>query len=44
LKHSRSNRELDAGTYVFTLTDPKTGEVREVGARYTYVYELIDGG
>jgi uncharacterized protein (TIGR02246 family) len=37
------NTAVDAGTYVFTLTDPETGEVREVGARYTYVYELIDG-
>jgi uncharacterized protein (TIGR02246 family) len=38
------NTAVDAGTYVFTLTDPETGEVREVGARYTYVYELMDGG
>jgi uncharacterized protein (TIGR02246 family) len=37
------NTAVDAGTYVFTLTDPETGEVREVGARYTYVYELIEG-
>jgi uncharacterized protein (TIGR02246 family) len=34
---------VDAGTYVFTLTDPESGEVREVEARYTYVYEKIDG-
>lgn len=37
------NTAVDAGTYVFTLTDPKTGEVRDVEARYTYVYEKIDG-
>jgi uncharacterized protein (TIGR02246 family) len=37
------NTAVDAGTYVFTLTDPETGEVREVGARYSYVYENIDG-
>lgn len=34
---------IDAGTYVFTLTDPETGEEREVAARYTYEYEKIDG-
>jgi uncharacterized protein (TIGR02246 family) len=34
---------IDAGTYVFTLTDPETGEVRDVEARYTYAYEKIDG-
>jgi uncharacterized protein (TIGR02246 family) len=34
---------IDAGTYVFTLTDPETGEEREVSARYTYEYEKIDG-
>jgi uncharacterized protein (TIGR02246 family) len=37
------NSAVDAGTYVFTLTDPESGEVREVEARYTYVYEKIDG-
>ncbi|WP_129788310.1 SgcJ/EcaC family oxidoreductase [Promicromonospora panici] len=37
------NTAIDAGTYVFTLTDPETGEVREVTARYTYAYEKIDG-
>lgn len=37
------NTAVDAGTYVFTLTDPETGEVRDVEARYTYVYEKIDG-
>jgi uncharacterized protein (TIGR02246 family) len=37
------NTAIDAGTYVFSLTDPETGEVREVGARYTYAYEKIDG-
>ena len=37
------NTAVDAGTYVFTLTDPETGEVREVTARYTYAYEKIDG-
>jgi uncharacterized protein (TIGR02246 family) len=33
---------IDAGTYVFTLTDPGTGEVREVEARYSYEYEKVD--
>ncbi|MFC8797858.1 SgcJ/EcaC family oxidoreductase [Promicromonospora sp. NPDC057138] len=37
------NTAVDAGTYVFTLTDPETGEVREVPARYSYAYEKIDG-
>lgn len=37
------NTAVDAGTYVFTLTDPETGEVREVAARYSYTYEKIDG-
>lgn len=37
------NTAIDAGTYIFTLTDPETGKVREVGARYTYAYEKIDG-
>jgi uncharacterized protein (TIGR02246 family) len=37
------NTAVDAGTYVFTLTDPETGEVRDVEARYSYVYEKIDG-
>lgn len=34
---------IDAGTYVFTLTDAETGEVRNVEARYSYAYEKIDG-
>ena len=37
------NTAVDAGTYVFTLTDPESGEVREVEARYSYVYEKVDG-
>lgn len=37
------NTAVDAGTYVFTLPDPETGQVREVEARYTYIYEKIDG-
>lgn len=37
------NTAVDAGTYVFTLTDPETGEVRDVEARYSYLYEKIDG-
>ncbi|MDT0268215.1 SgcJ/EcaC family oxidoreductase [Streptomyces sp. DSM 44915] len=30
---------VDSGAYTFTLTDPETGEVSEVAARYTFVYE-----
>ncbi|RKN11533.1 SgcJ/EcaC family oxidoreductase [Streptomyces radicis] len=30
---------VDSGAYTFTLTDPETGEVSEVPARYTFVYE-----
>ncbi|UUU32122.1 SgcJ/EcaC family oxidoreductase [Streptomyces sp. CA-210063] len=38
-----SNSALDAGTYAFTLTDPKTGKKRVVEARYTYEYEKRNG-
>ncbi len=34
---------IDAGVYEFTLTDPDTGKKRVVEARYTYVFEKIDG-
>ena len=34
---------IDAGLYVFTLTDPKTGEKKDVEARYTYEYEKRGG-
>jgi uncharacterized protein (TIGR02246 family) len=37
------NTAVDAGLYTFTLTDPDTGVKREVKARYTYLYEKIDG-
>jgi len=37
------NSAIDTGSYVFTLTDPKTGEKREVNARYTYEYEKRGG-
>lgn len=30
---------VDSGAYTFTLTDPATGVVTEVPARYTFVYE-----
>ena len=32
---------IDAGIYTFTLTE--NGQSRQVQARYTYVYERIDG-
>ena len=32
---------IDAGIYTFTLTE--AGKTRQVQARYTYVYEKIDG-
>ncbi|MFD3931983.1 SgcJ/EcaC family oxidoreductase [Streptomyces sp. NPDC058614] len=38
-----SNSAIDAGLYEFTLTDPETGEKREVEARYTYEYEKRGG-
>ena len=38
-----SNSAIDAGLYVFNLTDPKTGEKKNVEARYTYEYEKRDG-
>jgi uncharacterized protein (TIGR02246 family) len=37
------NSAIDAGLYVFHLTDPKTGQKREVEARYTYEYEKRGG-
>ncbi|MFI1482062.1 SgcJ/EcaC family oxidoreductase [Streptomyces sp. NPDC020747] len=38
-----SDSALDAGLYVFNLTDPKTGEKKNVEARYTYEYEKRGG-
>ncbi|MFC8202140.1 SgcJ/EcaC family oxidoreductase [Streptomyces sp. NPDC060006] len=38
-----SNSAIDAGLYVFQLTDPKTGEKKNVEARYTYEYEKRGG-
>lgn len=38
-----SNSVIDAGTYEFALTDPKTGEKSTVKARYTYAYEKRGG-
>ena len=38
-----SNSAIDAGLYVFNLTDPKTGEKKNVEARYTYEYEKRGG-
>lgn len=37
------NSAIDTGSYVFTLTDPKTGKKRAVEARYTYEYEKHNG-
>jgi uncharacterized protein (TIGR02246 family) len=36
------NSALDTGLYTFTLHDPK-GTTQKVGARYTYVYEYLNG-
>ncbi|MDT0320837.1 SgcJ/EcaC family oxidoreductase [Streptomyces millisiae] len=33
------NAAVDSGAYTFHLTDPATGEQRDVAARYTFVYE-----
>ncbi|MDT0307125.1 SgcJ/EcaC family oxidoreductase [Streptomyces sp. DSM 44917] len=30
---------VDSGAYTFHLTDPATGQARDVAARYTFVYE-----
>ncbi|MFI6278339.1 SgcJ/EcaC family oxidoreductase [Streptomyces sp. NPDC050988] len=38
-----SDSAIDAGLYVFTLTDPKSGEKKNVEARYTYEYEKRGG-
>ncbi|MEV0219973.1 SgcJ/EcaC family oxidoreductase [Streptomyces sp. NPDC050704] len=38
-----SNSAIDAGIYEFHLTDPKTGEKKELEARYTYEYEKRGG-
>ncbi|MEU9188508.1 SgcJ/EcaC family oxidoreductase [Streptomyces sp. NPDC048484] len=38
-----SDSAIDAGLYVFHLTDPKTGEKKDVEARYTYEYEKRGG-
>ncbi|MGC5034190.1 SgcJ/EcaC family oxidoreductase [Streptomyces sp. DT190] len=38
------NTVIDTGVYEFALTDPGTGAVRTVEARYTYVYEKQPGG
>lgn len=37
-----SNVAMDSGVYTFTLTEP-TGKTKHVQARYTFVYEQIDG-
>ena len=37
-----SNVALDSGVYTFTLTEA-TGKIRQVQARYTFVYEQVDG-
>ena len=37
-----SNVALDSGVYTFTLTEA-TGKTRQVQARYTFVYEQVDG-
>ncbi|NVZ21541.1 SgcJ/EcaC family oxidoreductase [Pseudomonas costantinii] len=37
-----SNVAMDSGVYTFTLTEA-TGKVRQVQARYTFVYEQVDG-
>ncbi|NCE89396.1 SgcJ/EcaC family oxidoreductase [Pseudomonas sp. L13] len=37
-----SNVAVDSGVYTFTLTEP-TGKIRQVQARYTFVYEQVGG-
>lgn len=37
-----SNVAMDSGVYTFTLTEA-TGKIRQVQARYTFVYEQVDG-
>lgn len=37
-----SNVAMDSGVYTFTLNEAD-GKVRHVQARYTFVYELVDG-
>ncbi|OPB05668.1 SgcJ/EcaC family oxidoreductase [Pseudomonas synxantha] len=37
-----SNVAVDSGVYTFTLTEA-TGKTRRVQARYTFVYEQVDG-
>ncbi|MGV9313687.1 SgcJ/EcaC family oxidoreductase [Streptomyces sp. NPDC003691] len=37
------NSAIDAGLYRFHLTDPATGQVSQVVARYTYAYEKRGG-
>lgn len=37
-----SNVAMDSGVYTFTLTE-SNGKVRHVQARYTFVYEQVDG-
>ncbi|MEB0045537.1 MULTISPECIES: SgcJ/EcaC family oxidoreductase [unclassified Pseudomonas] len=37
-----SNVAMDSGVYTFTLTEA-TGKSRQVQARYTFIYELVDG-
>ncbi|MFF3556348.1 SgcJ/EcaC family oxidoreductase [Streptomyces tsukubensis] len=37
------NSAVDAGLYRFHLTDPATGKVSQVVARYTYAYEKRGG-
>lgn len=37
-----SNVAMDSGVYTFTLTEA-TGKVRHVQARYTFVYEKVEG-
>lgn len=37
-----SNVAMDSGVYTFTLTEA-TGKTRQVQARYTFVYEKVEG-
>ncbi|MFJ2828977.1 SgcJ/EcaC family oxidoreductase [Streptomyces sp. NPDC087263] len=38
-----NNEAIDTGLYEFQLTDPDTGVVSTVEARYTFEYEKLDG-
>jgi uncharacterized protein (TIGR02246 family) len=34
---------INSGVYTFKLTTPESGDVRDVKARYTFIYKQFDG-